>query len=201
MMTDGRRAVKSRSFLKAVTCLFFGTIAGIASAQWFVERSATAMPSGDGAWRAWISAFHGGANPYVNAHHILLGRLPPSAGQELVFETERDEQGGALSADCAYVVTGRAPGARWWQLAIAGTDGVLADPSNSRAAMMSSAHVIGEPDGTYRIAILRDPSPGNWISPGELSSFKLYFKIKPGLGTTEATSIIALPRVERGACS
>jgi hypothetical protein len=194
-------ATRSRSVLKAVTCLFFGCIAGIASAQWLVERSATAMPAGDGAWNAWISAHRGGANPYVNAHHVLLGRLPPPAGQEIVFETERDEQGGALSADCAYVVRGRAPGARWWQLAIAGTDGALPGVSDGRAAMISSAHVIGEPDGSFRIAILRDPSPGNWISPGELSSFKLYLKIKPGLGNAEAASIIALPRVERGACS
>ena len=193
--------MKSRSVLKAATCLFFGVVAGIASAQWLVERSATAMPAGDGTWRAWISAVRGGGNPYVSAHHVLLGRLPPPAGQEIVFETDQDEQGGALTADCAYVVTGRAPGARWWQLAIAASDGVLPDAADERASMISSSHVIGEPDGSYRITILRDPAPGNWISPGELSSFKLYLKIKAGLGTTEATSIIALPRVERGACS
>lgn len=193
--------MRSRPLLKAVTCLFFGCVAGVASAQWLVERSATTMPAGDGAWHVWISAFRGGANPYVNAHHVLLGRLPPPAGQEMVFETERDEQGGALSADCAYVVTGRPPGARWWQLAIAGMDGSLPAPADGRAAAISSPHVIGEPDGTYRIAILRDPTPGNWISPGDFSSFKLYLKIKPGLGGAEAASIIALPRVERGACS
>jgi hypothetical protein len=193
--------VRSRSFLKAVTCLFFGAVVGIASAQWMVERSATAMPAGDGAWQAWLSSYRGNLNPYVNAHHILLGRLPPSAGQEFVFETERDEQGGALFADCAYVVTGRAPGARWWQLSVAGMDGALPQPGDARAGAISSAHVIGEPDGSFRISILRAPSPGNWISPGGLSTFKLYLKVRPGLGNAEATSIIALPRVERGACS
>jgi hypothetical protein len=119
----------------------------------------------------------------------------------MVFETERDEQGGSLSADCAYVVTGRTPGARWWQLAIAGMDGALPGATEGRAAQISSSHVIGEPDGTFRIVILRDPAPGNWISPGENSAFKLYLKIKPGLGGAEPASIIALPRVERGACS
>ncbi|MGE3831007.1 MAG: DUF1214 domain-containing protein [Parvibaculaceae bacterium] len=193
--------MKSRPFLKAATCLFFGCVLGVASAQWLVERSATAMPAGNGAWQAWISSLRNGGNPYVNAHHVLLGRLPPPAGQEMIFETERDEQGGSLTADCAYVVTGRAPGARWWQLAIAGTDGAFASAPDERISMISSSHVIGEPDGSYRITILRDPAPGNWISPGELSSFKLYLKIKSGLGGIEATSVIALPRVERGACS
>jgi len=184
------------SLVKAVSILFFGSVIGIVTAQWSIERSATAMTGGGGPWKSWFSGTASIRNPYVNAHYLMFGRLPPALGQELLFEARRDDDGSALDADCDYVIQGPRLSARWWQLALADDDAT--QPS---AITFTSQRLISETDGSLRITISRTPKAGNWINPGDLSSFALVLKLRPGSGLNNPASVVMLPRIKREACS
>ncbi len=183
------------SVIKGAGILFFGGVIGIVSAQWSVERSATAMTSGGGPWKSWFSGTASIRNPYVNAHYLMFGRLPPALGQELLFEARQDDEGATLDADCDYVVYGPRFAARWWQLGLADDAG---EPS---AISLTSSKLIGEPDGTMRITISRQPKPGNWMNSSDLSRFELVLKLRPGSGLNASASVVTLPHIKREACS
>ncbi|WP_119392973.1 DUF1214 domain-containing protein [Taklimakanibacter lacteus] len=184
------------SLIKGVGVLFLGGIIGIVSAQWSVEKTATAMTAGGGPWKSWFSGTTSIRNPYVNAHYLMFGRLPPTLGQELLFEARYDDEGAALDASCDYVIEGPRLTARWWHLA-------LADEDNSQPAAISltSSQLIGEPDGSMRITISRQPKAGNWINPRDLSRFELVLKLRPGSGLNAGAAVVTLPHIRREACT
>jgi hypothetical protein len=181
------------SLIKASGIIFAGIVLGTVSAQWSIERRA--MATGTGPWKSWFSGTASLRDPYANAHYLMFGRLPPALGQELLFEASQDDEGATLDASCDYVLTGPRLSARWWQL-------MLTDEGTGRptALTLSSPHAIGEPDGSLRIAISRQPKTGNWINPDDLSRFSLVLKLRPGSGLNAAASI-TLPRIGREACS
>jgi hypothetical protein len=183
------------SLIKGTGVLFAGLVIGIVTAQWSMEKTATAMTAGGGPWKSWFSGTASIRNPYVNAHYLTFGRLPPALGQELLFEAARDDDGAVLDAACDYVVAGPRFSARWWQLAL--TDEGTSQPT---PITLSSPRLIGEPDGTLRIAISRTAKPGNWINPGDISRFALVLKLRPGSGLNEAASVVTLPQIKREAC-
>lgn len=183
------------SLIKAAGILFAGVVLGVMSAQWSIDRKATAMTQGGGPWRSWFSGTASIRDPYANAHYLMFGRLPPALGQELLFEAAQDDDGATLDASCDYVITGPRLSARWWQLALA--DEETGTPA---AAALSSPRLIGEADGTLRIAISREPKTGNWIDPGDISRFVLVLKLRPGSGLNAAASVVTLPRIKREAC-
>ena len=184
------------SLIKGVGILFFGGVIGIVSAQWSVEKNATAMTAGGGPWKSWFSGTASIRNPYVNAHYLMFGRLPPALGQELMFEARQDDDGATLTASCDYVIRGPRLTARWWQLAIADEDS--GEPTT---LSLTSSQLIGETDGTMRIAISRLPKAGNWINPGDLSRFELVLKLRPGSGLNASAAVVSLPHIRREACS
>ncbi|HTN97308.1 MAG TPA: DUF1214 domain-containing protein [Nordella sp.] len=184
------------SFIKAAGIVFLGGVIGIVSAQWSIERTATAMTAGGGPWKSWFSGTASIRNPYINAHYLMFGRLPPALGQELLFEATRDDDGSSLDADCDYVIQGPRLSARWWQLALA--DDEAKEPSGITFA---SPRLIAEPDGSMRVTISRTPKAGNWVNPGDLSRFALVLKLRPGSGLNNAASVVMLPRIKREACS
>lgn len=184
------------SLIKAGGVLFFGVVLGIVSAQWSIEKTATAMTAGGGPWKSWFSGTASIRDPYANAHYLMFGRLPPALGQELLFEAVHDDDGLTLDASCDYVVQGPRLSARWWQLSL------TKEERNEPPSMsFSSPHFIGEADGTMRVAISRLPKPGNWINPGDLSHFALMLKLRPGSGLNAGASVVTLPRIRREACS
>ncbi|MGE0004916.1 MAG: DUF1214 domain-containing protein [Parvibaculaceae bacterium] len=184
------------SLIKASGIIFAGVVLGIVTAQWSIEKTATAMTAGGGPWKSWFSGTASIRDPYANAHYLMFGRLPPALGQELMFEAAEDEEGAALDASCDYVLTGPRLTARWWQLGLA--DEETGEPS---AVTLSSPRLIGEPDGSMRITISREPTPGNWINPGPLSRFVMVLKLRPGSGLNAGASVVTLPRIKREACA
>ena len=161
--------------------LIAGSIAGVASAHWAIDRaSVTAI----GPWRSWT-----GGGPYTAAHYLLSGRLPPARGLDLVFEASSDSQGERLDGDCDYTLTGRRIGARWWRIAA---------PAGGSA--VTSTRAIGEPDGSIRISLSREPRPGNWMRPGTSGSFTLQLTLKSESSRRTSAAVIELPQIARGGC-
>jgi len=184
------------SLIKAGGILFCGVVLGVVSAQWSIEKTATAMTAGGGPWKSWFNGTASIRDPYVNAHYLMFGRLPPALGQELLFEAVNDDDGAALNASCDYVVHGPRLSARWWQLALTNEE-----RTELPAVSFASPHFIGEADGTLRVAISRSPKTGNWINPGDLSHFALVLKLRPGSGLNAGVSMVTLPRIRRETCS
>ncbi|WP_119271358.1 DUF1214 domain-containing protein [Taklimakanibacter deserti] len=184
------------SVIKASGIIFAGVVLGIVTAQWSIEKTATAMTAGSGPWKSWFSGTASIRDPYAQAHYIMFGRLPPALGQELLFEAAQDDEGATLDASCDYVLTGPRLAARWWQLALA--DEESGTPS---AISLSSPRLVGEPDGTMRIQISRQPKTGNWIDPGDISRFVMVLKLRPGSGLNAGASVVTLPRIKRETCS
>ncbi|MGE3871781.1 MAG: DUF1214 domain-containing protein [Parvibaculaceae bacterium] len=184
------------SVIKASGILFAGVVLGIMTAQWSIEKTATAMTAGGGPWKSWFSGTASIRDPYANAHYLMFGRLPPALGQELLFEAGQDDEGNTLDGSCDYVLTGPRFAARWWQLALA--DESTGEPST---VTLSSARFIGEPDGSLRIQISREPKTGNWIDSGDISRFVMVLKLRPGTGLNAAASVVILPRIKREACT
>lgn len=184
------------TFIKAGGILFCGVVLGIMTAQWSIEKTATVMTTGGGPWKSWFAGTASIRDPYVIAHYLMFGRLPPALGQELLFEAAQDDDGTALTAACDYVITGPRLSARWWQLAL--TDGETNAPSN---ITFTSPRLIGEADGTMRIALSRTPKTGNWINTGELTTFALVLKLRPGSGLNAGAAVVTLPRIRREACA
>jgi hypothetical protein len=184
------------SLIKAAGILFAGVVLGIVSAQWSIEKTATATTTSDGPWKSWFSGTASIRDPYAQAHYLMFGRLPPALGQELLFEAGQDDEGTTLDASCDYLLTGTRPTARWWQLALADEEA-----ASAAAVTLSSPRLVGEPDGSIRIQISREPKTGNWINPGDISRFVLVLKVRPGSGLNAAASVVTLPRIKREACS
>ncbi len=184
------------SLIKASGIIFAGVVLGIVSAQWSIEKKATAMTAGGGPWQSWFSGTASIRDPYANAHYLMFGRLPPALGQELLFEASQDDEGTALDGSCDYVLTGPRFAARWWQLTLA--DGASGEASS---ITLSSPRFIGEPDGSLRIQISRDPKSGNWIDSSNVSRFVMVLKLRPGSGLNAAASVVTLPRIKREACT
>jgi hypothetical protein len=184
------------SVIKAGGILFCGVMLGVISAQWSIEKTATAMAAGGGPWESWFAGTASIRDPYVNAHYLMFGRLPPALGQELLFEAVHDDEGAALDASCDYIIQGPRVSARWWQLALTNEE-----KNQPPLVSFTSPHFIGEPDGTIRVAISRRPKTGNWINPGDLSRFALILKVRPGSGLNAGASVVTLPRIRRETCS
>lgn len=184
------------SVIKASGILFAGVVLGIVTAQWSIEKTATAMTAGGGPWKSWFSGIASIRDPYANAHYLMFGRLPPALGQELLFEAAQDDEGASLDGSCDYVLTGPRFSARWWQLA-------LADERSGEASTvtLSSPRFVGEPDGTMRIQISREPKTGNWIDSSDVSRFVMVLKLRPGSGLNAGASVVTLPRIKREACT
>jgi hypothetical protein len=183
------------SFITAGGILFCGVVIGVVSAQWSIEKTATAMTAGGGPWKSWFSGTASIRDPYVNAHYLMFGRLPPALGQELLFEAVLDDDGATLAASCDYVVQGPRLAARWWQLALTNEE-----RSEPPSVSFTSPQFIGEADGTMRIAISRSPKAGNWINPGDLSHFALVLKLRPGSGLNAGASVMTMPHIRRETC-
>ena len=68
------------SVIKASGILFAGVVLGIVTAQWSIEKTATAMTAVAGPWKSWFSGTASIRDPYAQAHYLMFGRLPPALG-------------------------------------------------------------------------------------------------------------------------
>jgi hypothetical protein len=174
---------------------------GIGSARWLIARSAGAVPISAGAWKIWTDDGAGVSGPYGAAHYLLSGRLPPAANQVKVYETDQDDDGNPLDADCIYTVTGPAQGARWWEITLIDPlSGPIFD-SDAPMSGISSAQIIGNADGSFTITVAREPKPGNWISPGALTRYALTVSLRFARFHDTIEPAEVLPRITRGECS
>ena len=179
--------------------LIAGATVGIGSARWVIARSASAVPISGGDWKIWLEGSN--RNPYGMAHFLLRGRLPPAARQMSIYETERDDGGAPLDGSCSYSLSLPAQGVRWWDIAILDPSSGPVFNDKGQMSAISSAQAIGSSGDILTVTIAREPTPGNWISPGGLSYFGLAVTLRRARLHDAIEPAEALPRISKGPCS
>lgn len=186
--------------MKSVILIIVGAIIGYLSATMVIsERAASSVQQRAGIWHDIANRGDDDIDPYLRASYASLGWLLPAQGEDQLVETTTDSNGAALDADCRYLVSGKSPQVRWWQLAVVGNDEEGADNEpRARPDAISSEALIGEADGQFRLNVSRAASSGNWISPGNRDDFRLVMTLRredpASAGDAE------LPTVARLAC-
>ena len=191
---------EARRNMKSVILIIAGAIIGYLSATMVIaERAASSVEPRAGIWHDIANRGDEDIDPYLRASYASLGWLLPAQGEDQLFEATTDSNGAALDGDCRYLVSGKSPQVRWWQLAVIGDDEEGADnDARARPDAISSEGLVGEADGGFRLNVSRTAVSGNWISPGNRDDFRLVMTLRredpARLGDAE------LPTVARLAC-
>jgi hypothetical protein len=166
--------------MKSITLIIAGAIIGYLSATMVIsERAASSVEPKAGIWHDIANTTDENIDPYMRASYASLGWLLPAQGEDQLVEATTDSDGAALSGDCHYLVSGKSPKIRWWQIAVVGNDDEGADNDpRARADAISSERIIAEADGSYRLGVARSAVPGNWISPGNRDAFRLVMTLR-----------------------
>jgi hypothetical protein len=166
--------------MKSIILIIAGAVIGYLSATMAIsERAASSVEPRAGIWRDIANNADENIDPYLRASYASLGWLLPAQGEDQLIEAATDSDGAKLDGDCRYLVSGKTPKVRWWQLAVVGNDddGADNDP-RARPDAVSSEGVIAEADGQFRLTVSRAAAAGNWISPGNRDDFRLVLTLR-----------------------
>jgi len=186
--------------MKSVILIIAGAIIGFMSATMAIsERADSSVEPKAGIWHDIANDADENIDPYLRASYASLGWLLPAQGEDQLVEATTDSNGSALDGDCRYLITGKSPQVRWWQIAVVGNDEEGADnDARARPDAISSEGMIAEADGQYRLNVSRGAVSGNWISPGNRDDFRLVMTLRREDPATAGD--VAPPMVARVAC-
>ncbi len=169
---------------------------------WLAVRSPTPIDTITlGAWQAWPNAGTLDADPYSRARQARIGEIPLGSGEGLMLLAQNDDAGEALHAECDYRIAGQTPPARLWTIALEDLSGVVVQGEDGAAALGSDT-LLRATDGTFEIALSREPQTGNWISTRKTERFRLVIRLYDTSARTgtELTTLF-MPSIVRGRCT
>jgi hypothetical protein len=176
-------------------------ILGLWSA-WLAVRSPTPIDTITlGAWQAWPNAGTSDADPYSRARQARIGEIPLGSGEGLMLLAQNDDSGSPLFAECNYRVAGQTPPARLWTMALEDLNGEIVQGSSGAAALGSDT-LLRASDGSFEIALSKEPQTGNWISTRGVDRFRVVIRLYDTTARTgtELTTLF-MPRIVRGRCT
>jgi len=164
------------NYLRAATVLALGLIFGLAATALSLRSGAGLAAVRAGPWTAWPRIGGVDIDPYARAALARAGTAPLGRDQGLYFIARADSGGAPLDGRCEYRIGGATPSARYWTLTLSRPGGGLAPTANDRHGF-SSSELLRKEGGAFEIAIAREARYGNWLSPGDLSSFSLTLRL------------------------
>lgn len=163
--------------------LVLAVLAGLGSALWLTGWTPLDPP---GLFRSieidhWTSDPAIGspaADPYTRAYVARRGLLGLRREEATYYLRTVDDNGDALREDCAYVIAGEVPDARWWSVTLYADDYFLARNDDDAHSIDASRASIGD-DGLWRATIQReDPADGSrWVSSRNAGRFDLIYRL------------------------
>ena len=153
--------------------LAVGALAGIASAMIGIDQAGTMSLAPGSPWQSWELSPASRAHPYVLAHYLMAGRLPPASGQMREFAAQRSDDGGVLTPVCTYLLVAKPAPGQWWSMA---TTSAGATDTGSNGVITADT-AIAETDGIVRLAVSRQPSGGNWVRAPATGAFTLLYTL------------------------
>ncbi|MEL7544051.1 MAG: DUF1214 domain-containing protein [Pseudomonadota bacterium] len=175
-------------------------LVGLGSAWLMVERGTTFSSVTAGPWKTWTNIGLATADPYTRAHVTRSGGLPVMSKAVLYFRTLRDNEGSRIDSECDYEVRGSDGEAAWWSLAAYDGAGNLMENAAARYAFNANT-VMRAPDGSWRILLSSEPSPGNWLPVDSDYQVELVYRMfRNPTGSRDEDITRTLPDIKRLRC-
>lgn len=118
------------------------------------------------------------ADPYTRAYVARRGLLGLRREEATYYIRAVDEEGEPLREDCAYVIEGETPDARWWSVTLYAGDYYLAQ-NDDDAHSIDASRALVTGDGSWRATIqAENPDDGSqWISSRNAGNFDLLLRL------------------------
>lgn len=154
-----------------------------------------------GPWTAWPRVGGPDIDPYARAALARRGEAPLGHDEGLMFVASADSSGQPLRGGCDYRVDLQLPAARFWTLELASSSGApLTNPTGRFG--YTSANILRREGGSFELAISRNARPGNWLSPGQASSFAMVLRLyETPLDTTTRADPARFPAIVKLGCA
>lgn len=189
-----------RLLINLAIAIAIAVIVGFGSAALVLDRERMFGAVTRGAWTAWPDTGSADADPYTAAMLARTGEVPLGAGEGLAFSADADDQGGRLTGNCTYRVTGQTPPARLWTLTVYDGDGHLMENPAQRT-VFHSREVLRHENGSFTIAVSRSAQPGNWLPVTTEDRFRLILRLyDTPLAGGASIGAIVVPGIERVGC-
>tara|TARA_R110002073_G_scaffold8772_2_gene46953 strand:+ start:1562 stop:2173 length:612 start_codon:yes stop_codon:yes gene_type:complete len=144
------------------------------------------------------------AGPYTRAYVARRGLLGLRREEAVYYLRVMDDDSHRLRENCAYVLEGGMPDARWWSVTLYAADYYLAQNDDDAHSIDGTRALAGE-DGLWRATIqATDPGDGSfWISSRNAGQFDLIYRLynaSPAVLETPETALVT-PRIIRLGCT
>lgn len=197
MRTQRPYAKYFRAAAVLVCGLGLGLIATVLSLGWGYGFNAMRA----GPWTAWPQIGGMSIDPYARAVIARTGEAPLGLDQGVAFVAHDDSSGAPLDGGCEYLVKDPSPSARFWTLGLASPEGALIANPTGRYSF-TSADILRNEGGGFRVAISREARPGNWLSPGKAREFVLVLRLyDTSLDSDSHPDAAAFPKIEKLDCA
>jgi hypothetical protein len=181
-----------QKLIYAALAVIGGIAIGLGSAAVRLSDAGSIAVPGNNAWAELDPASGNDVLPYSIGRYLGSGQVPPSVTIRQ-FKRTRDEEGNALRGDCAYVLEGKVPPARWWTLAATDEEGrVVGDQS-----VIVAGQAFRDAEGMMRVSFAPWPVSGNWVHVGS-GTYSLMLSLHDGQDEDETP--LTLPVVRKGRC-
>ncbi len=186
-------------FLAALACLI-ALAGGAASALYTLNNFDGFNRLTIGQWHA--SPLYGSAeaDSYARAQRSRAALLPLGSAEGQRFVLRHDDTGAALSPDCAYILQGKTPVARFWTLYASDLQDRPLVQKQGLPQELHSQMIWYQSDAVFLITISENAQAGNWLSLNTTRPYQLIMTLyDTDLGTSigfENPQMPALHRVE-----
>jgi hypothetical protein len=177
-------------------------IVGGAGSVWYLLDSREGVDAYRiGPWTAFPDIGTPDADPYSAARVAREGVLALGRAEGLSFVAEHDSAGDELRRECAYVIDGGFPAARFWTLYGADASLDVIRTGKARPAALHSREILYRADDTALISAGHRPQPGNWLMLA--GAGKLYFVLTfydTPIASSTGLSDVTLPAIRKTGC-
>jgi hypothetical protein len=181
-----------RKLIYALMAIGGGVVMGLGSAIFRLSDAGETIVPGNEAWSELDPSKANDVLPYGLGRYLGAGQVPPSLTIRQ-FMRVRDEDGNSLRGDCAYVLEGKVPPARWWSLAATDADGRAVSPTS----VIVAGQALRDSENLLRVTFAPWPVSGNWVRV-ESGSYRLVLALHDGVDDEEKP--VTLPVVRKGRC-
>jgi len=171
------------ALIRWLVAIVLACVAGIGSALWMTGW--TSLPPLVGLstidindWTSDPAIGSETANPYMRAYIARRGLLGLRREEATYYLRTVDDGGQPLRENCAYVIEGETPDARWWSVTLYAGDNYLVENEDDAHSIDMTRAIIGA-DGFWRATIqATDPGDGSfWVSSRNAGQFDLLLRL------------------------
>lgn len=172
--------------MKVALALLVGTMLGLGTTAWLLERKIDIAAVRVGPWVVWPRSGTPEIDPYARAIYAQSGQIALASAEGVLLLADTDDAGTPLTGGCSYRITGELPPARFWTLSVATSAGLPIDNAAGRYAF-TSAEVLRRSNGSFAINAASSVRPGNWLPLSGPDRFTLALRLyDSSLGNTSA---------------